>query len=111
MVTHISTRYFILIHHDYNYLKKCLQEIKEYLMTINLKLNQKTAIYSFYNGFTFLGYRFLTKRNRIYVLASKKMEKKIKKCFQKDGELAFLYYNGYLKECDNYNFLKRKIIK
>ena len=64
MVTHIYTRYFILIHPDYNYLKKCLQEIKEYLMTINLKLNQKTAIYSFYNGFTFLGYRFLTKRNR-----------------------------------------------
>ena len=70
-------------------------------MTINLKLNQKTAIYSFYNGFTFLGYRFLTKRNRIYVLTSKKMKKKIKKCFQKDGKLAFLNYNGYLKECDD----------
>ena len=39
------------------------------------------------------------------------MKKKIKKCFQKDGKLAFLNYNGYLKECDNYNFLKRKIIK
>lgn len=36
---------FILIHNDYNYLKTCLNKIKEFLKNEKLELNDKTRIF------------------------------------------------------------------
>ena len=46
---------FLLIHHDKQYLKYCLSEIKEFLKQEKLELNSKTRIYKNTNNFIFLG--------------------------------------------------------
>lgn len=50
---------FILIHHDKEYLKYCLSEIKQELAKLKLQLNNKTTISEIHQGVNFLGYRFL----------------------------------------------------
>ena len=54
----------------------------------------------FDKSFTFIGYRFLIKNNRIYVGPSKKSLKKIKKRIKKDGINVLKKYNGYFKVCN-----------
>ena len=67
---------FIIIHQDFNYLKKCLKIIeeklnKEFLLEINYK---KTHINNINDGFIFLGYKFFMKKAQ-----PEKVEKKTRK--------------------------------
>ena len=114
MVTHISTRYFILLHWDKEFLKKCLVEIEKEVHKVKLELNKKTRIYSLHEGFNFLGYRFIVKNNRLVVLMSPKTKKRItknikrvykKKPQNKDNVLAS--YKGYLLNCECNSYLKK----
>ena len=95
----IFTRYFVLFHEDPVYLKHCLLEIKKELAKLKLILNKKTEIQKVSNGFVFLGYRFLIKNKRIYMLPSKNMKKKIRARYKKEGNIILERYNGYLKRC------------
>lgn len=90
---------FILFHENPNYLKYCLDEIKKELSTLKLTLNKKTEISKVGNGFIFLGYRFLVKNKKVYMLPSKNMKKKIRKHYKKEGNIILERYNGYLKRC------------
>lgn len=65
---------FILIHNDYNYLKTCLNKIKEFLKNEKLELNDKTRIYKNNENMNFIG----KKRNKKYSDICK-VRKKIKK--------------------------------
>lgn len=49
---------FVLIHHDKQHLKNCLQVIREHLASIGLELNEKTSIQPLRHGLTFLHWRF-----------------------------------------------------
>ena len=46
---------FLLFHHSKEYLKYCLEQIKEFLSKEKLFLNKKTRIYRDTNNFIFLG--------------------------------------------------------
>ena len=46
---------FLLMYHNKEYLKDCLNNIKEYLIKDKLILNNKTRIYKNTNNFIFLG--------------------------------------------------------
>ena len=46
---------FLLFHHSKEYLKYCLEKIKEFLAKEKLFLNKKTRIYRDTNNFIFLG--------------------------------------------------------
>lgn len=99
---------FLLFHNDLEYLKYCKEEIRKFLENQKLDLNRKTNIMKLSNGFTFLGYKFLVKNTRIYVLSSKNMKKKLNKRLKKEGQIILDKYNGYLKRCTNYKYYIRK---
>ena len=46
---------FLLFHESKQYLRYCLEEIKQFLKKENLVLNQKSRIYKSTNNFLFLG--------------------------------------------------------
>ena len=86
---------FILIHQDKEYLKYCLKEIKEFLKKDKLELNHKTNIYSMNNGIPFIGYKYIFKNNRLYMLIPSTTKKRIKKRI-KEKKTIIENYNGYL---------------
>ena len=99
---------FLLFHKDKKYLKYCENRIKEELLKLKLTLNDKTEIIKLSNGLLFLGYRFINKNNRTYILMNKSMRRKLRKRYKKDGDNILYKYNGYLTRC-LCNGYKRKI--
>lgn len=72
---------FIIIHHNKQYLKYCLKEIKtklenEYKLKLN---NKKTKIDSIKNSIDFLGFNFYIKNNKIIMKIRNNTKKKFKK--------------------------------
>lgn len=86
---------FILIHQDKEYLKYCLKEIKKFLKFDKLELNHKTNIYSMNNGIPFIGYKYIFKNNRLYMLVPSTTKKRIKKRIR-EKKTTIENYNGYL---------------
>ena len=85
----------VIIHHDKNYLIKCLNIIvdklkNEYKLDINKK---KTKIVSIKDGFTFLGYRFYIKNNKTIIKIKNNTLIRIKRRIKK---LNYLYNNDYI---------------
>lgn len=57
---------FYLIHHSKEYLKYCLEVIKEYLITLDLEMNNKTQIFPFKNGVNYLGFHtYVTDKGKV----------------------------------------------
>lgn len=78
-------------------------EVEKKLKELGLSLNKKTNIYKISSGFSFLGYRFLLKNNRIIIRISNVTKKRIKKKYKNlklyDEEKlirVMASYNGYL---------------
>ncbi len=103
---YISTRYFILIYHDKQYLQYCLKKIKNKLKNYNLKLNKKTQIMNIKKGFTFLGYKFILKEKIIMKITNKTKQNNLKnikekKQYYKRKNITFQNYfcsiNSYKK--------------
>ena len=113
MVTHISTRYFILLHNDKKYLDYCLKEIKKFLDKEELSLNNKTQIFSIKNGLNFLGYRYILKGKRLIKLMNKKTKNRIIRRLRyieshntnKDINSFKASYKGYFMNCKCGSFL------
>lgn len=101
----------ILIHHDVNYLKKCLRQIEEKVHELRLSLNEKTQIYEVTNqGFPFLGYRFVLRKKRLYILLLSNTKKRILHRLRKianEDQYDMLHQNyfGYLLPADSRGFL------
>ena len=86
---------FVIIHHDKEYLKYCLNEIKNKLESVyKLKLNpKKTKIDSIKSGIDFLGYRFYIKDDKVIL----KLRNRTKKNFKKKVK--------NLKQLKKYNYI------
>lgn len=57
---------FYLIHPHKEYLRHCLEVIKEYLETLDLTMNGKTQIFPFKNGVRFLGFHtYITQDGKV----------------------------------------------
>lgn len=99
---------FVLIHEDKEYLKQCLIKIKKFLEDDKLKLNSKTNITSIKNGITFIGYKYIFKNNRLYMLIPSSTKKRIKKRI-KNGKTTIKNYNGYLifGNTSKFNYMNR----
>lgn len=105
----------ILFSNDKRYLDYCLVEIEKFLISLKLNLNDKTKIYEIHNGVSFLGYKFIVKNQRLYVLIDTKTKKRIKKTMKAlDKKPYFLSYkssyNGYLCHADSGNFVYRNYV-
>lgn len=105
---------FLIIHHDKEYLKDCLEKIKVEVEKLNLKLNDKTQIYDMNKGIIFLGYKFILKKKRLIVLINNQTKKRIKRKLKKmkarkadNYEMVKASYNGYFKQADTGEFLFR----
>ena len=66
---------FLLFHNDKNYLRFCLEKIKEFLSNEKLSLNNKTRIYKSTDNFIFLGKNKHGKYSR-YRRVNSKLSKK-----------------------------------
>lgn len=88
---------FVIIHHDKNYLRKCLFLIKEKLnKEYKLNINEKkTNIYNIKDGIEFLGYRFYIKNNKIVIKIKNSTKKRFKR---KIKYLKFLKLNNYIDD-------------
>lgn len=57
---------FFLIHPDKEYLQFCLREIRAYMDSLGLELNEKTQIFPIRNGIDFLGFHtYLTESGKV----------------------------------------------
>ena len=97
---------FVILHHDKNYLKYCLDKIsnklkEDYKLNINIK---KTRIDNISNGIDFLGYHFFCKNNHVIIKlrdrTKKNIKRKIKKFKNNNSDSlkrSLKSYNGILK--------------
>lgn len=98
---------FVLIHEDNPYLKYCKEEIVKFLLKEDLALNNKTNIYDIKNGITFLGYKYIFKKNRLLMLIPSHTKRRI------NSNLTNIdNYNDYLifGNTNKFRYLKNKII-
>lgn len=57
---------FFLIHPDKEYLQFCLKEIRAFMASLGLELNEKTQIFPLRNGIDFLGFHtYLTEQGKV----------------------------------------------
>ena len=85
----------VIIHHDKEYLKKCLIKIEEIINNVyKLEVNKKkTRIVSIHEGFSFLGYRFMVRNNKTIVKIKRDTIKKVKRRVK---EVNYLYDKGFI---------------
>lgn len=69
----------ILIHENKEYLKYCLNEINKIMSKYKLRLNKKTKIYSYKEGFEFLGFRYIIKNNKVIVKVKNQTKRRFKR--------------------------------
>ena len=78
----------VLIHHDKEYLKYCIDEISKFLGDFKLNLNiRKTRVDSIKNGLDFLGFKFYIINNKIILKVRNETKKKFKKKMNKVNDL------------------------
>lgn len=111
---------FILIHHDKEHLKYCLEEIIKH--TVSLKLNlsvKKTQIFPLKQGIKFLGFTFrltetgkiIRRLNKENVVAEKKKLKKLRnlaydgKLTKIDVDNCYIAWKAHAKQGDTYNLI------
>ena len=112
----------VLIYHDKEYLKYCLNEIEKVLIKYKLVLNKKTRIYTSLEEVEFLGFRFNINNYNIVMRLTNKtkrnFKKKMKKMYSKyDLNLCSYYdllsirdsYLGHLSYGSCYNLIKNNV--
>lgn len=78
----------VLIHHDKEYLKYCIDEISNFLSSFKLNLNiKKTRVDSIKNGLDFLGFKFYIINDRVVLKVRNETKKKFKKKMKKINDL------------------------
>ena len=74
---------FYLIHQDKDYLKYCLEVITDFLKSLELTLNDKTQIFPFKNGVSYLGFH-------TYVTDTGKVIRKLKNQNKRNAQRKYL---------------------
>ena len=69
----------VLIHESKEYLKYSLCEIERILNNYKLKLNSKTKIYKYSEGFEFLGFKYIIKNNKVIMKVKNQTKRKFKR--------------------------------
>ena len=113
---------FVLLHHDKNYLKYCLSEIKRVCKeNLKLELNQKTQIFPVKNGVDYLGWHFyLTKTGKVILKLKSSNKRRLKrrmKLLQRNYKYRLIDFdavkrslvstNGHLMHGHTYRFKVR----
>ena len=84
---------FVILHENKEYLKYCLERIKNKLKEYKLELNdKKSKIDGISNGIDFLGFRFYIKNNKIIMKLRNNTKKRFKKKCQKFNMLLKYKY-------------------
>ena len=112
---------FYLIHENKEYLKKCLKDIKDYLGTLGLELNEKTQIFPIKNGLDYLGFHtYITDTGRVIQKLRKRTKENARrrlKQFRKkydSGTISaskiqefYQSWRAYASQGDTYHLIKR----
>lgn len=113
---------FLLIHHDKNYLRYCLEKIKNFIEPLGIKLNiKKTQILPLKQGINFLGFKFkLTETGKVIRLLNKENIKRRKRKLRKykklvdEGKMTkekadkcYASWKAHAKKGNSYKLLQR----
>nr|UWI32015.1 MAG: MatK/TrnK amino terminal region [Bacteriophage sp.] len=112
---------FLLISDDKEFLRNCLENIKEYLKERGFELNEKTSLYRISQGIKFLGFRFiLTDTGKVIRLIKtesvKRERKKLRKLVRlaKKGKLTrekvdqcYESYKAHVRRGNTWKMLRR----
>lgn len=90
----------LIISNNKQYLKYCLVKIKDIINKYKLELNKKTRIYSIDEGFEFLGYKYIRKKNKLIIKIKNQTKRRFKRKMKK---LYKLYYQNQI----NYNLIRQ----
>lgn len=100
---------FYLIHRDKEYLKYCLEVIKEYLTTLELTLNGKTQIFPFKNGVNYLGFHtYITANGKVIRKLKNQNKRNVQRRYLKmaklvtEGKLSIDKFNASYNSCKNH---------
>lgn len=85
----------ILFHQYKEYLKYCLKEIERIVGKYKLELNRKTKIYKSNEEIEFIGFRFLTKNNKIIMKVNNKTKKNFKRNINDKNKSSYLGHLSY----------------
>jgi len=101
------TRYmddFVLLHHDKDYLRKCLAEIRSMCENeLKLELNEKTQIFPLKNGVDYLGWHFyMTNTGKVVRKLRNSNKRSMKRRFKKMAR----DYNNWMLDIED---IKRKV--
>ncbi len=104
----------VVLHGDRNHLKHISSEIEQYLNSIKLKLNPKTAIFPIDRcGIDFLGYRCFRSHTLLRKSSARRLKKRVKQIEQEYKVLSpetvistVGSYHGWLKHCNSYNLAR-----
>lgn len=69
----------LIIHESKEYLEYCLQEIDKIIKKYKLKFNKKAKIYSYKQGFEFLGFKYYIKNKKVIVKVKNQTKKRFKR--------------------------------
>ena len=105
----------IIFGYDKEKLKRIKSVIEKELLKEKLELNKKTNIYKLSNGFTFIGYRFILRNNKLVIRINNKAKTRIKRKIkylsvydkEKLVRVKASYY-GYMKRAST-KFLQYKL--
>lgn len=100
---------YIFLHHDKEYLKKCLIIIEEKLnKEYKLKINKnKTYIRNMQYGLIFLGYNFKVVNKKTIIKISAETKKRLKhnlKLLKKNNKLSTMTFQEYFSSFMNYKY-------
>lgn len=106
---------FIILSKDKEYLKECFAKIKLQVAKEDLQLNAKSCIINLKEGLTFLGYRYILKKNKLIVRlrnqTKKRITKKLKKLAKKEDKSDYIKvkasYWGYLKKANANAYIQK----
>jgi hypothetical protein len=88
---------FVLLHHDKEYLKHCLEEIQKTCGDMRLELNSKTQIFPVKNGVGYLGWHlYLTETGKVI----RKLKTPNKRRLKRRMRLLQREYRGGVKDWD-----------
>ena len=104
----------VIFDYDKERLKYIKNVIEKELVKEKLELNKKTNIYKLSSGFTFIGYRFILRNNKLIIRINNKVKTRIKRkikylsIYDKDKLVRVkASYYGYMKRAST-NYLQYK---
>ncbi len=100
----------LIIDNDYNRLLNGCKKIVERINNLDLEINEKTQIFDIKRGFSFLGYTYKIKNNKLIINVNNQTMRRIRKHLKRVNynRNSLISYKGFFQRTTNYNKIKNE---